>query len=411
MSKKILIGSLASILVIPIDISNGYWQDFSIPVVIIAMPAAVLAFIKSKGKESMLLLLAIFTSLIAILTVSATSANVSLRPIGSLVYFFAPVTFYFLARRVITNNKQFLFLLKSCLIAGACLAFSLVVSVFISGDGSVREAGTLNGNFFFLPLTGAYGIHSLTAHYFLVATVIFYYLLVEKISKLEFSLGAITLAILLYFMILSLSRETLLAIIVTGIFSLFRYFKFRNALFLATLICVASGFSIYSMFDENSSWAVKVAQTIAADNLNELSSGRFELQQIALRQVMELPITGTGFYGFELNYTTSESYESLSGWSPHLYYLTTIWKMGLIAALFYFIFFFFILRDSFLFSNIYYSKSSKFYFVAMFSFLFIINLLWDAMLAASVMGLLSFFVGSMRLRAPLNTDAESLVLP
>ena len=111
-ARLILIGSLASILVIPLDISNGYWQEFSIPAVIIAMPAAVLAFIKSNCKESMLLLLAIFTSLIAILTISATSANVSLRPIGSLVYFFAPVTFYFLARRLITTNKEFLFLLK-----------------------------------------------------------------------------------------------------------------------------------------------------------------------------------------------------------------------------------------------------------------------------------------------------------
>lgn len=397
--KKLSIGFLSALLIIPIDITNGYWETFSIPIIAIIIPVALVYFLKSNSKESLLMLFALFFSCLAILAVLPFSSSISIKPLGSIFLFFSPVTFYFLSRKIIITNSEFVFFLKASLYSSTLLIFSLCLSIFIFGDGVIREMGVMKGDFFLLSLSGTYGVHTLVAHYFLISIIVFYYAKSGYASKLDIFASWIVLLFLLYLMIFSLSREVLLAIIFTASILIFRYLSTSKAIILLLLVILTVSLGVFYLFDDNSSWATKVAQTMAADSLNELSSGRIELQKLAISQLANSPFTGTGFHGYELNFTSSEGYDDLRGWSTHAYYLTTIWKMGLVAGTFFLIFLFLITKDSMNYSKKYFHESHKMYSVAVICFFIFINLLWDALLATSVMSLFSFLVGSMRMRA------------
>lgn len=401
--KKLLIALLSALLIIPIDITNGYWQSFSIPIIAVIIPFASVFLLISNSRESLLLLIAIFFATLAIVAVLPFASSVSFKPFGSLFLFFSPVTFYFLSRRIINSNGGFVFFLRTCLYSAALLVLSLYFSIFVLGDGLVRETGIMNGDFFRLPLAGAYGVHTLVAHYFLICIIVFYFAKSGHANDFEVFVSWVVVLFLTYLMIFSLSREVLLAIIVTTAILIFRYLSKSKAIILFSLLIFIGYLGVLYLFDENSSWATKIAQTMDAGDLNELSSGRIELQILALNQLANSPFTGTGFQGYELNFISSESYDDLRGWSTHAYYLTTIWKMGFIAGSIYFAFFFIAIKDAMVFSRKYFYESHKMFAVAIFCFLIFINLLWDALLATSVMSLFSFLIGSMQIRkSPLH---------
>ena len=129
--------------------------------------------------------------------------------------------------------------------------------------------------------------------------------------------------------------------------------------------------------------------------MNALSSGRLDLQYDAVMHLMHYPVTGTGFYGYILTKKYSEGSEDTAGWTTHVYYLTTAWKMGLIGAAFYFTFFAGLIKQSIRFSRKVFPGSAKLYTIALWTFLLVLNMLWDALLAPGIMCLFAFFVGSM----------------
>jgi O-Antigen ligase len=393
--QKALIGFLSFLLVVPINMVGGSREGLSAPIAILVIPLAFLSFAKSTSTEALLLKIACLLGSISILIATVFAADVSLRPLVSMAFFFSPVMLYFLAREHVTTELEFLAFLRYSLFAAVALAASLYLSIFILGDGIVRTDGTMNGTFALLPLSGAYGVHTLVDHYFLICVVVIYYVQSGVASRLERIAAASVVLFLIYLMLLSLSREIVLAIVMVGIAATFRLMNLLKAsiVIAAMSLCIYLGLSRMSSFDL--AWQTKMYETIHADDLNDLSSGRVELQGIAIAQLVHSPVAGTGFYGYSLNYKSSDADNDLSGWSTHIYYLTTAWKMGLVAAIPFFVFLIKIVKKSIAFSRVKFPKSAEFYVIALCAFFVILNMLWDALLAPSVMCLFAFLVGCM----------------
>ena len=145
------------------------------------------------------------------------------------------------------------------------------------------------------------------------------------------------------------------------------------------------------LIELTSAWDTKLSVTLNALDLNDLSSGRIELQELALEQLFINPIFGTGFNGYNLNYKDSNE---LSGWSPHVYYLTSIWKMGIIAFIFYVMFWVNIFKKMFS-KNKNFNPTILFIIKLITLILLFLNLFWDVFLVPNLMIFFSFFCGSI----------------
>lgn len=396
--KRFLLALLASVLIIPVDMLASIGPSFAAPLSLLFLPSAALSLLKSRSVEAMGLLIAVFVSCITVFAVAPFAKDFSLTPLASLLFFFAPASFYFLGREKVKSVHELIYFLRASLWAAVVLVFSLFCSIFIFGDGVVRTDGVMNGSFFSFTLSGSYGIHSLAAHFFLIGAVVVYYVQSGFASKLEKALSLVVLAFLMYMMIFSLSREIVLALSFVGVVTLFRRFTVLQA----SAFLIATGIMLYAfggaLVSPDSAWATRILQTTAADNLNDLTSGRIELQILAIRQIFQSPLTGTGFHGYTLNYLSSESYDDLSGWSTHIYYLTTVWKMGVVAAFFYFCFLYQSVSGSLRSSSRNFSNATGFYLTTLIAFLFLVNMAWDALLSTNVMGLFAFFLGATTLQ-------------
>ena len=393
--QKVLIGLLSFVLIVPINMIGGSHEGLAAPIAMLVIPIALLSFVKAKSTEALLLLIACLLASISILLATLFAADASLRPLISLAFFFSPVTLYFLAREYITTKIAFLIFLRYSLFFSIALVVSLFASIFIFGDGIVRTDGVMNGTFALLPLSGAYGVHTLVDHYFLVCLVVIYYAQSGAATRTERIASLSVVLFLAYLMILSLSREIILAIVVVGVVSAFRSMSVLKASIVVATLSFCIYMSIGRIPSLDSAWRTKIFQTVHAADLNDLSSGRLELQSIAIAQLRRSPLAGTGFYGYALDYKANDANEDLSGWSTHIYYLTTAWKMGLVAAIPFFIFLFRVVKDSITFSRVTFPKSAKLYTVGLFAFFVVLNMLWDALLAPGIMCLFAFFVGSM----------------
>jgi hypothetical protein len=218
----------------------------------------------------------------------------------------------------------------------------------------------------------------------------------------------LVVAFLLYLMLFSLSREVILAIAFVVTVYIFRFLNVIKASIILVLFSLCLYVTFDAMSSLNSPWGTTIYRSVNASDLNELSSGRFELQELALKQLLHLPLTGTGFNGYELDNTERGSLTDLAGWSTHIYYLTIAWKMGLLGACLFFLFLARITKASLIFSRTSFPRSARLYSISLCAFLLILNSFWDALLAPSVMCLFAFFVGSMsRIEA---TQVTSTVL-
>lgn len=397
-----LIGIISFLLIIPIDLLGGSEQNFTLPVSVVLIPIGLYCFLKSRSHDSTRLKLACISGLLSVLITTiiicvSYVGQPSLRPLASLLYFFAPSTIYFLAKEVVTKDAAFIVFLRSSFYSAIALALSLTLTVFVFGDGLVRAAdiGIMNGTFFSLPLSGTYGVHTMVDHYFLICIIVAYYAQSGLATVVEQIIAFALVACFICIMILSLSREVVLALVVVCLVYGFRYVN------LVALAAIAAALSlcIYTNLDRLAAvgalWETKIYMTEHSHDMNDLSSGRLDLQNDAVMQLIRYPLTGTGFYGYILTKKYSEGSEDVAGWTTHVYYLTTAWKMGLIGAAFYFMFFAGLVKQSIRFSRNGFPGSAKLYTIALWTFLLVLNMLWDALLAPGIMCLFAFFVGSM----------------
>ncbi len=399
---SVLIGLLAFLLIIPIDLLGGSNEIFSLPVSVVLIPIGLYYFLKTKSPESTRLKLACICGLLSVLITTiivcvSCVGQPSLRPLASLLYFFAPPTIYFLAKDLVTNDAKFIVFLRSSFYFALALAVSLLLTVFVFGDGLVRAAdiGIMHGTFFSLPLSGAYGVHTMVDHYFLICIIVAYYAQSGRATVLEQIIAFALIACFIYMMILSLSREVVLALAVVGIIYGFRHLNLTALAAIAATISLCIYTNLDRLATIGALWETTIYMTEHSHDMNALSSGRLDLQNDAVMQLIHNPVTGTGFYGYILTKKYSQGSEDSAGWTTHVYYLTTAWKMGLIGAAFYFTFFAGLIKQSISFSRKAFPGSAKLYTIALWTFLLVLNMLWDALLAPGIMCLFAFFVGSM----------------
>jgi hypothetical protein len=416
----VLIGILSFLLIVPIDLLNGSKQIFTLPVSVVLIPMGIFCFLKSRTHNSRWLKLACLSGLLSVLitTMFLCMSDVpqpSFRSLASLLYFFTPPTMYFLAKEVVKTDAAFIVFLRTAFYSALVLAISLFLTVFVLGDGMVRtsDIGVMNGTFFSLPLSGAYGVHTTVDHYFTICILIAYFAQSGRAKVVEQIIALGLLLFFIFIMLLSLSREVVLAVLVVGtIYGL----RTMNATRLVLTTAVFS-LLVYIGHDWLSTmgtlWETKIYMTEHSQNLDDLSSGRLDLQKDAVLQLIHYPVTGTGFYGYLLTKEYSEGNDNIAGLTTHLYYLTTAWKMGLLGAAFYFTFFVRIVNQSIRFSREVFPRSATLYTISLWAFLLVLNTLWDALLAPGIMCLFAFLVGSMvrpcgpRCRVYSNSCADS----
>jgi O-antigen ligase len=385
-----LIGFLLSI---PIDIFQRGDEQSGFAISLIILLFSFFSIFRVKGVDITLFYSAILLSILSIFYIAFIYNLNPIKSLLSLTYFFLPITSYFFSQKLIKSSNNFLFLLKIVSFFAVLLSYSLLYTIFISGSGFVRIDGILQGTFFGLNLTGAYGVHSLATHYLLLIFILVFYLNFDK--KIHFFIKiiyTITIFIYIYIILLSLSRELLLALVLFFLFySIYKINFFRTLLLLIGISTFVYLFFSSFLNDILFIWDTKLSDSLNALDLNDLSSGRIELQLIALEQVYTNPFFGTGFNGYNLNYKYTKD---LSGWSTHIYYLTSIWKMGLIAFIFYALFWINIFKKMFS-KDKEINQHNLFILFLIIIILLFLNLFWDAFLVPNIMIFFSFLCGSI----------------
>lgn len=394
--SKFYILIIAFITAIPIDLLQDPDNQVGTPISLILIIPAFFSFILIKNEIKKYLVFSIIFSVISICSIQIIYGNFVLRPFFSLAFFFMPSLTFFYARKTFYNYDTFLVFLKYVVYFSIILSWSLVFSILFKHFGEVRTEGTLNGDFFGLTLSGAYGIHSLGCHLFILIFFLQYYLSTnKKINTVIKYLIVISILIYISIVFLSLSRELVLGLtIFYGLFlgNKYGFFKLAIIIVIITLITTSylSGF-LGSLLEV---WEFRIDTMLNADNLNDFSSGRLDIQLLALQQILNNPLFATGFQGYSLDFSIRGYNESLDGVSTHIFFLTALWKMGLVSFSFYIIYWAKLLKGVINRSKVVSKQAQLTVSTFIFTILFI-NLFWDAFLAPGIMISFAFFCGGI----------------
>jgi hypothetical protein len=399
-TNKLKIFTVSLALCLPVDILGGSVESFSIPLSIILLPSGLINMFVSKDRSNYSIYFSIAFALLSALLVSLISTNNSYAIIGSIILFFSPISMYFLSSAIIKNKFDFYFFLD----VSVCVSFVFIVvlwfNIITDYGGMVRGDGVINGSFLGLSIYGAYGIHTFAAYLYLLASISFINIQLNS-ANLFFSLVKnITLILILSMIVLTFSRELILSLIL-ALSCLFIFkFGFIRYSFFVILTCVILFIYADFLLSADAVWYTQLNQTLNSSSLNEMSSGRLDILNIAIQQLIRYPLTGTGFHGFNIDGDMYIEGRSMEGWSPHNYYITVLWKMGLPAGGYYI---FLILSKTNLFikkTRIYFPDGSPYVAIAVYCFLIGPNLFWDALLAYGTMALFSFMLGSLNSLPP-----------
>ncbi|MCQ4156849.1 hypothetical protein K6T44_03745 [Riemerella anatipestifer] len=378
-------------MVFPINLVQSEVSMLALPISLVLTIPSVLYFIISKNEEKKFLSLAIIFSLLAIIYVTLSSGGASYKPFLSAMFFFLPITFYYFVLKIVNNRavfeKSLTYLSYNIIIFTIIFFFS----IFFEFSGIIRTEGTLNGTIFGMRLVGSYGVHTLGSQMFIMIFILIFTINKNLLSKKIKLLSLLCILILTYIIIMSLSRELVLGLIILYAFiSLKKYGVLKTILMFLFLSLLISLFlsDLISIILLN--WETKITTSRTSD-LNELSSGRLDLQFLALQQIMNNPFFATGFHGYTLDFRSYKGYDDLEGWSTHVYFLTALWKMGMVAFFFFSLFFYKIviaIKKTVILNR----EEKTLYYIFIVAF-FVVNLFWDALLASNVMMLFLFIVG------------------
>lgn len=267
-------------------------------------------------------------------------ANSSIYPLGSLVFFLKPCFAYFSALFLIRSGTPSDYLFSRFSLLSSISLISIIGTISYHNGGVVRADSHLNGSIFGLEIFGSYGVNSLAIFFSLCSYAAAYPLMVSIQHRLRpiFLLIGIGFA---YLALMSLSRAAALGLILmwgTLILLQARQHPFRAILFL--VLSSAGTLHLALSLNESDMLTAKTMQIqkgLASGDIDSISSGRLSLYYAAVIDVLNNPLAGSAFQGFSAGADNLRQFDELSGLSPHNQYITTVWKMGLIAAAFYFL--------------------------------------------------------------------------
>ncbi|HCM33538.1 O-antigen ligase family protein [Chryseobacterium sp.] len=388
---------IAVFLCLPIDLLQNADNVSGMSISLILVAPSLLFYLIVNHNHKKYLTLAFCFSILSVIVTQFLSGKFESRHFFSVIYFFAPVLTFYLGKKVVSNSFDLHRIYRIMCIVSVVFVWVLFISIILKHNGMVRTDSYFNGDFFGLVLSGSYGIHSLGAHLFILMFVLHFYLVLEKVSTPAKVIIIISILQVIYMIVLSLSRELVLALLFY--YAVF-YWKKLGVIrtFLAVILIAIIGKVFFLQYFDAvlDAWATKLDVTKSSSNLNELSSGRIDLQELAIQQLFFNPFFGTGFQGYILNFKSYKGYDNLDGWSTHIYYLTALWKMGIFAFAFYFIYWLKIIKGLFRIKNPMILNDDATLLIKIFilSILFV-NLFWDAFLAPNVMALFAFFCGTL----------------
>lgn len=392
--RHLIIYMLTTLMALPlVGFSYG---EVAMPIAwLVALYGFVVALVKFRV-EMLYLLGAILFSVVAVLSNSTfVTGELSIHPFLSVFYFFFPVFGYFAGRYLVNNDFNFYLFLKAYTNIFLFFIFIFSLSVFIFFGGMVRTEGEINGWFFWLPIYGLYGVHSFVAFLFVsYYIIVHFYRTFSGVSLLRFRLF---IFVFLWLTIFSLSREGVLGLVVVFMFMGKDILKRNPIVFVMGSISALLLMSVLAYLGWSSLegvWSTRIdgmASAIERGDLDELSSGRLTLYFLAVEQFLKNPLFGNGFYGFQLYNQSFGEYTDLTGWSPHNYLLTSIWKMGVLPLIFFAGFWICIIKS--VFKRV--SNDERRLVFRMLIVLGLLNMFWDAFLVPNVMILFSFFLGAL----------------
>lgn len=333
-------------LSIPVSITQILGVD--IPLSVFALCIGFpLFFIAPNNKEKQYLIISMVFSAVSLLfNALFISKLIRYEPFLSYIYFYCPYFLFFSGYVLIRNFEDFSYCIRMFSYIFLFTSVVIATNIYTSG-GVIRLEGELLGKFFNFDLYGAYGVNSLAVFFSTMLIIILIYLFFNNnklyLSFLFFPLGIISLIFLL---IGSLSREAILGLLFFIVYSIIYYYNNNKLYAIISMFALLFFFwlGIYLYGDLISIiWSGKVENIMNSINnqmvdFDDISSGRITLYKLAVEDIIKDPVFGNGFHGFQLYGDKSTVFESLIGFSPHNQYLTAVWKMGGIAAIFYFLF-------------------------------------------------------------------------
>lgn len=413
--EKLEISLITALLCIPIVLFSI--MNYEINPAFALSGLLVIALVKKYDKISFTYLLTGVCGIISILV-----AN-SINPDGDLLRHFLSFTlimfapsFLFLGRYV--ANKTELEEIWSWL----SLFSSLFVIVLASRILILNEAvkiyqgpesfSVMNTQFFGIPVFGSFGILSL-AYLICIQALIISGSLLKTDTKITFRWFYITALFCATFLIFG-SESRGAQLLIGWIVLTLCIYSLRNPMtwkwsVLAILTIIFAGYMTYSrgMTENRTLETLKDVKMLLNESeknqttqdfsiqSDKISSGRVELAKVGIEEVLNSPLIGNGFSGYGRYSNKEKSFTLNANSSCHIYYLTLLWKGGL---LFFLPFMAMLLMN---FKNILKYPSSKTTnmekFFAMSCFLMAfgpMTLTWDILIVPSA-GALAFFIFGM----------------
>lgn len=377
------------LLAVPIALIN--YGSTGIVLADIVCIYGLVVFLKfCRTEEAFLLMSSISISVIFILVISGVNY---IYVLGSMIFFFKPCFAYFAGMYYSgkVNNKKTFFDKFNIILFLQLI--SIIYSIYCIGDGVVRADSSINGSIFGVSMFGSYGVNSL-AIFFSMCVYIALFSLVESFDKKLKILFAITMLGYGYLTIMSLSRAAIIGVIIMT-FSIC-YAKYAHHLLKFLSFIFASVVIVLLMANtmENSGiFEAKIEQLIngiADNNFDSISSGRFTLYIAAFDDILKNPIVGTAFQGFTSTRNSIEGFDDLNGLSPHNQYITAIWKMGPLAAFFYFIMLAIMVGKAYWYSVL---TERQWLVGFLIGVLFVFGNTWDILIVPNVAALFFFILG------------------
>ncbi|THF54760.1 O-antigen ligase family protein [Ollibium composti] len=267
------------------------------------------------------------------------------RNLLSLILLLFPASFFFLGRYLVQDIKKGVFWLA---VFSAIFVIPLALRLIIVGQAvravTVEGYAFLNVQFFGLPVFAAFGVNAL-AHLLCIQTTILSGALFSPDTARPFrALFFVAMASALFLVIGSDARSAVLYLIAMFIgMAAYAIWKRQHAkaIFLP-VAALAVAILAHEMNDPSNTRVVQFLSTIfdmvkgkgstpEKQRIDDISTGRLTLWTEATSEIVESPIVGTGFSQWGRYSPAPIEVTPNSG--THIYYLTYLWKGGLLFAI------------------------------------------------------------------------------
>ncbi|MGV8898750.1 MAG: O-antigen ligase family protein [Burkholderiaceae bacterium] len=377
--------------------------DIEIPLSDIVLIVGLIFFLlNSNTKSAAFLYLVTIFAFISVLAIQISgAASQGLMPYLSVLFFLKPLLGYFAAKGIIKKPTDYTDVVRIISFFMSTSFLLIFVDVIVNYSGVPRADSSMNGSLLGIPQYASYGVNSAACYYFLMFAVIFYSYVTLSENRWMKLFKIISLLSGTYLLFGSLSREAILAYL---FFVLLFILNKKTKIKYGVLVAMPIVFAILIYFIPNdlidsSFLDAKINQIIdgfSQRDFNHISSGRFELYEVAFNQFLRNPFFGNGFHGYTLHPDLISFDIEPIGLSPHNHYITTLWKGGIFFFLAYYATIIFFLNKSKVFSQVNNSEKllSSFYIC---TFVVIANV-WDVLMVANFGATIFFILGILEAR-------------